>query len=296
LAIEDLSSYIEGRALTTNKTEAVCRFVLEDIVARYGCFDKMRADRGELKADEAVAFFKKFNVKLKLTTAYNPEGNGKSERGHQPIVNALVKACKGKVSIWPNLLPLALMAHRVTCSSITGYTPAELINGQLPLMPIEESIASWRTIRWRDDLSREELLLRRIEHFDQTPAKVDAAIQELKKKRLANKERFDKVHRLRPKLVQEGDWVLIAEGNIGNDHASIKKFALRWRGPFVVVTVHPNSTYTIRELDGAIHPIPYAGKRVKIFKRRVHFAAEEDLDGAFDEEDFEDISEISRGE
>ena len=40
LAIEDLSSYIEGRALTTNKTEAVCTFVLEDMFARYGCFNK----------------------------------------------------------------------------------------------------------------------------------------------------------------------------------------------------------------------------------------------------------------
>jgi hypothetical protein len=35
-------------------------------------------------------------VRLRLTTAYNPEANGKSERGHPPIINALVKACKGK--------------------------------------------------------------------------------------------------------------------------------------------------------------------------------------------------------
>lgn len=296
LAIEDLSSYIEGRALTTNKTEAVCRFVLEDIVARYGCFNRMRADNGELNAEEATTFFKKFNVRLKLTTAYNPEGNGKSERGHQPIVNALVKACKGKISLWPTLLPLALMAHRVTSSSVTGYAPAELINGQLPLMPIEDNIASWRTIEWRDNIPREELLLRRIEHFDQTPAKVEEAIQELKKKRMANKERFDKTHRLRPKPVREGDWVLIAEGNIGQDHATVKKFAQRWRGPFVVVTIHSNSTYTVRELDGAIHRVPYAGKRVKIFKRRVDFADEDILDSDYEEEDLEDISQISRGE
>jgi len=245
LAIEDLSSYTEGRALSTNKTEAVCRFVMEDIVARYGCFNRMRADRGELHAIEAVAFFKKFRIKLKLTIAYNPEGNGKSERGHQSIVKALVKAYEGRISLWPNFLPLALMAHRVTCSSVTGYTPAELITGQLPLMPIEESIISWRTIDWKDQISTEELLLHRMRHFDQTPTKIEEAIQEVKMKRLANKVRFDKIHRLRPKPIYEGDWVLITEGNIGQDHATIKKFALRWRGPFVVVTVHPNSTYIV---------------------------------------------------
>ena len=85
------------------------------------------------------------------------------ERGHQAIMNALVKACKGKMSLWPNFLPLALMAYRVTCSSVTGYAPAKLINDQLPLMPIEENIASWRTIEWKDNVSTEELLLRRIE-------------------------------------------------------------------------------------------------------------------------------------
>ena len=30
--------------------------------------------------------------------AYNPEANGKIERGHGPIVKALAKACKGRVS------------------------------------------------------------------------------------------------------------------------------------------------------------------------------------------------------
>jgi hypothetical protein len=119
LAIEDLSSYSKGRALTSNKTEAVCRFIMKDIVARYGCFDCIREDNGELNADEATNFFKKFHIKLKLTTTYNPEGSGKSERRHQPIVNAIVKAYKGKMSLWPNFLPLALMASRMTCSLVT---------------------------------------------------------------------------------------------------------------------------------------------------------------------------------
>jgi hypothetical protein len=168
---------------------------MEDIVARYGCFDRMRANSDELNADEATNFFKKFYIKLKLTTTCNPEGNGKNERGHQPIVNAIVKACKGKMSLWPNFLPFALMASRMTYSSVTGYAPVELINSQLPLMPIERDITSWRTIAWKDNVPQEELLLRRIEQFDQTPAKVVEAIERVKAKRMANKPRFDKKHR-----------------------------------------------------------------------------------------------------
>jgi hypothetical protein len=89
----------------------------------------MWADRKELDVEKAIAFFAKFNIKLNLTTAYNPEANGKSEPGHPPIVNALVKSCKGKTHWWPDLLPLALMADRLTCSSVTRQPPAKLVSG-----------------------------------------------------------------------------------------------------------------------------------------------------------------------
>ena len=95
LAREDLTNQVEGRALRNNTTQGVCTFLLEDVICRYGCIGKITADRGELDADEAREFFDQIGVKLALTTAYNPEGNGKSERGHPPIVKALAKACEG---------------------------------------------------------------------------------------------------------------------------------------------------------------------------------------------------------
>ena len=72
-------------------------------------------------------------MQLRLTTAYNPEANGKSEKGHLPIIHALVKACKGKANLWPRLLPFALWEDRITHSSVTGYMPIELMHGTSPL-------------------------------------------------------------------------------------------------------------------------------------------------------------------
>jgi hypothetical protein len=285
LAREELSSYVEGRALSSNKTEAVCRFVLEDIIARHGCFRQMRADRGEFNAEEARAFFRMYRIHLKLTLSYNPEGNGKIERGHPPIVNAIVKSCEGNVFIWPNKLPLALLADRMTCSSVTGYVPSELVSGHLPLMPLEENVCSWRTVNWEDQVSHEELLVRRMEHFQSTPEKIAISMEKMKQAREKNKVRFDKTHRLRPIPIKEGDWVLIAEGGLENQHSTKAKFMRRWRGPFVVVVVHPKAAYTVRELDGAVHKLPYAGKRVKLFKRRLKFHLQ-DVDDLDDDENF----------
>lgn len=80
LARKELSNYVEGRALRTRTIEGVCRFILKDIFSKYSSIGRMRVDRGELSITEARDFFERYDVKLKLTTAYNLEANGKSER------------------------------------------------------------------------------------------------------------------------------------------------------------------------------------------------------------------------
>jgi hypothetical protein len=90
----------------------------------------------------------------------------------------------------------------------------------------------------------------------------------LKEARLKNKERFDQTHRLRPHPIQEGDWVLVYDSSLEQQHSTVRKFARRWFGPYIVVTVHDNATYSLRELDGTLLRVPIAGKRIKAFKRR----------------------------
>ena len=110
LAREDLSNQVEGRALRKKTSATVCRFLLEEVFCRYGCVGRVVADRGELDSDEAREFFGKHGVQLTLTTANNPEVNGKIEWGHSPIVKALVKSCDGDVRNWPHLLAYTLWA------------------------------------------------------------------------------------------------------------------------------------------------------------------------------------------
>jgi hypothetical protein len=92
---------MKGRALTLTYVKQVCRLIL--IIVRHWCFHQMRADQKELDAEEVVAFFAKFNIKLNLSSSYNLEANGKYEKGHPSIVNALVKACNGKTYWWPDM-------------------------------------------------------------------------------------------------------------------------------------------------------------------------------------------------
>jgi hypothetical protein len=86
LVREELSNFVEGRALRTKTTGNICKFVFKDIFSGYGNIGRLIADREELDVEEVKEFFDKYGIKLRLTTACNPEANGKIERRHLPII------------------------------------------------------------------------------------------------------------------------------------------------------------------------------------------------------------------
>ena len=90
----------------------------------------------------------------------------------------------------------------------------------------------------------------------------------MKATRVKNKIWFDKTHRLRPKKIEEGDWVLVYDNNLDNQHSTTRKVARRLFVPYVVTSANDNSTYHLAELDGSRLVMPIAGRRVKIFKKR----------------------------
>lgn len=55
----------------------------------------------------------------------------------------------------------------------------------------------------------------------------------------------------------------------------------------MVVAIHDNATYTLRELDGTMLKIPITGKRIKIFRRR---------DSRFCPDDIADFETYEEGE
>ena len=118
---------------------------------------------------------------------------------------------------------------------------------------------------WEDNISRERLLELRIQQFGRLPEDIEAILERFKAARLGNKERFDKIHRLRMKKIKKGDWVLVFDSTLEHQHSIVGKFARRWFGLYVVERVNDNATYLLRELDGTIFKILIAGKRIKVF-------------------------------
>ena len=149
-----------------------------------------------------------------------------------------------------------------------GYMPIELIFRLKPIMPVEQCIVSWLALPWQDEISREDLLALRIRQLEQKSEDIKVAKARLKNARLKNKKDFDRRRRLRPRKIFEGDWVLVYDSSLDNQHSTVQKNSQRWFAPYVVKKVEDNATYGLVELDGTPLALPIAGKRVKIFKRR----------------------------
>jgi hypothetical protein len=92
------------------------------------------------------------------------------------------------------------------------------------------------------------------------PENQKIALEKLKTARLSNKDRFDKIHRLRTKSIQIGNWVLVFDSSLEHRYSILRKFSRRWFGPYVVVAAHDNATYILRELYGTMLKIHVVGK------------------------------------
>jgi hypothetical protein len=74
----------------------------------------------------------------------------------------------------------------------------------------------------------------RIPQLERTEDDIEVAKAHLKKARLGNKQAFNRKYRLRPRKIMEGDWVLVYENSLDNQHSVLPKFSRRWFGPYVV--------------------------------------------------------------
>ena len=131
------------------------------MITRFGYIGQFTTDRGGEMMGMSEELTKKYGIPIIRTTAYHPQANGMVERGHGPLVAALVKVCAGEVDQWPRKLHLVLWADRMTAKRTTGKSPFALVYGSEAILPIEMGVLSWRVMDWDRVTTTEELLIAR---------------------------------------------------------------------------------------------------------------------------------------
>jgi len=191
-ARDDLSGWVEGRAIRAANSRNVAKFIYEDVICRHGCPRRIVMDGGSENMSLTKDLLEHYRIRRTVVSAYHPQANGLVERGHDSIVNSLSKYCAHRPGDWVQYLSLALWADRVSVRRSTGYSAFELLYGRDCLLPVQFSVLSWSMVDWEGEVrTHEDLLFAHMRQLDQRVLAEAQAADNLRNSRKANKAYFD---------------------------------------------------------------------------------------------------------
>ena len=281
LARDDFSGWVEGRALGAATSEAVARFLWEDVICRHGCPGRFVMDGGPENKGIVETLAEKYKIKRVVVSAYHPQANGLVERGHTAVVDALAKMTAGGSRGWVKSFASVLWADRTTVRTSTGMAPYRVLYGCDAVLPIELDVPTWQVLPWGNVRTTGELLALRARQLERRDEDLEEAALHLRRMREADKDVWDDNRRVHASPILEGDLVLLHDTKLDNMHTH--KLAWRWLGPFRVMEANTEKGwYILAELDGAVLKGTVAGNRLK---KRVGRASESEVSNEREDED-----------
>ena len=251
-ARDDLSGAAEGRALRKNTSEQMAKFIWEEIFCRYGAVGQVTTDNGSEVKGAFTILMELYKIPQVMISPYNSKANGVVERGHFTIREAIIKACEGKINLWPKYVHHAFFADRITVRRATGFSPYYLLHGVHPALPFDLLEASFLVEGFTQEMSDEDLLALRIRQLEKKPQDVRQAADTLRLHRLQSKEQFEK--RFKTRLVRNSypPGTLVIVRNTEVEKSLDYKHQDRYLGPYKVVRRTLGGSYVLSELNNAI--------------------------------------------
>jgi len=270
VARDDFSGWVEAKPMKQADSRKVARFIWEDLICRHGLFGKLKVDGGSEFKKDVIKELEKYGIHRVVISAYNSKANGMIERGHQPLIAALIALTNGGRKSWVPFLRWVLFADRTTIHRPTGFTPFYMVYGREAVLPVETKYPTWRTLGWDEVHDRSTLLELRARQLMMRDEDIEEARLKKDRRRYEGKENFDLRHQIRPAPIKEGDLVLAYDIKlIDQDMSKNTKLQYRWRGPFRVKRANQEKGYySLEELDGSEIRQTYAGNRLKRFVQR----------------------------
>ena len=140
VARDDLSGWVEARALGKNNSLNVAKFIWEDIICWHGCPERIIIDRGPENKGLTEELLHCYQIRRVQVSAYYAQANGLVEQGHKTVIDALAKMSNKVNSNWVKNLSAVLWADCTTIRSSTGLTPYQLLYGNEAVLPIDVNV------------------------------------------------------------------------------------------------------------------------------------------------------------
>ncbi len=255
LVITDVfTRQVEVRPLVAIGSHEIADVLVDEIFCRYGTPARILTDQasnftGALIEDLCSAM----KIRKIRTSAYNPRCNGMVERFNKTLASMLAAYIGRYANDWDIYLQAAVAAYRFSVHSVTKETPFFLTFGRHPLWPIDmyfpqppdevpNTVESYRS---------------NLVHHLRGAWKI-AYDNTVKNRETTRKDMTDRLT-IDKYPIGSSVWVATEPRTVSNSmRQASKKFAARWRGPYIVLEQHPPSLLRLgwgarQELDGLVN-------------------------------------------
>ena len=251
----------------------------------FGAMTSLVSDRGvQFLSSLTTELCKLFNVKRTTSSSYHPQSNAQVESLNGVINASLRTYVKRDQSDWPDAIPGIMMAYRKSVANrSTGLSPYFMLFGKMMKTPLDADIIPTDQVA-QPFRRRLQTIARNIEISRKVAQDIMRRNQDI------YKDQYDK-STAQPKL-RQFDMVLISNPQVPvGDSAKLHK---PYKGPYVVTELHPNSTYTLRDLHtNKLLPTRIHANRIKLIGKPYESATRRELrrqqraDGSADDSESE---------
>ena len=171
--------------------EALGKWILHDIIYRWGLLLEIVTDNGSAFLQALAWLEKHYHIKHIQISGYNSRANGLVERSHFKVREAIFKACDGNGSKWSNSAYSVFWAERVTIRRRMGCSPYFAATGTHPLLPIDIAEANYLLPPPDSPLTTTELITRRVITLQKRPEQLAKLQDKVYSARLQAALRFE---------------------------------------------------------------------------------------------------------
>jgi hypothetical protein len=268
---------MEGRPLQADNEESLGKFLLEDVICRWGCPKEIATDN----AGQFIAALKWLNAKYGIVgikiSPYNSQANGPVERGHWDIRQSLYKATGGDTKKWYWFFPQVLWADRITIRRGLGCSPYFAVCGAHPVIPLDIEEATWLVEYPGEPISTSELIGLRARALAKHSYHVEEMRLRVSEENRKAVRRYGEVHKdqIKDYNFEPGDSVLVR--NTTTEKSLNNKMNTRYLGPMIVIHRTKGGAYLCCEMDGSMFHGRIAQFRVVPFEQRASVELPENI-------------------
>jgi hypothetical protein len=251
VAVDRATRFTYARAYPNRDTGTVLEFVYE-LLSLFGCPSVLITDRANVfLSGEFQRFCEAQDIEHRASTAYHPQTNGLVERVNGLLENVLAKLCDGIPTKWSVYLNMAVLSINSRTHSAVGYSPYYLAFGVHPRVPSDSVKTPPRAFDFSNSQDVTDFTARELISLGQHRA---AALYKSARTAREMARRHDAGKQVRSQPFVVGEFVKLVSKRLPAQ--IVPKFAPNYRGPYLIESVGPNDSYTLKHPNGTVLPHP----------------------------------------